>query len=163
MANRIRVCGWSLLPGAAGILSLALALGSLEARSAQPGYPASNPTAPHVTGIDWRTSPLDLSLRGLNGERFRFRCPPGRVAAGQVIGSGPYTDGSSICACAVHAGAIRPANGGEVTVEIVPGQSRYAGSLRHFVQSESYEAFWSGSFLVITDANAQAAGHARTS
>ena len=33
--------------------------------------------APVVHDVDWRTSPLDLNLRGLNGERFRFRCPPG--------------------------------------------------------------------------------------
>ncbi len=33
--------------------------------------------APAVHELDWRTSPLDLNLRGLNGERFRFHCPPG--------------------------------------------------------------------------------------
>jgi hypothetical protein len=101
--------------------------------------------------IDWRTSPLDLNLRGANGGRFRFRCPPGKPSAGQVVGSGPYTDGSSICASAAHAGAIRAADGGAVTIELRPGQSHFTGSLRHYVQSESYDAFWSGSFVVITD------------
>ena len=37
---------------------------------------------PAVHDIDWRSSPLDLNLRGLNGERFRFRCPPGKPAPG---------------------------------------------------------------------------------
>jgi hypothetical protein len=101
--------------------------------------------------IDWHTSPLDLNLRGANGERFRFRCPPGKPYAGQVIGSGPYTDGSSICAAAAHAGAIRAADGGAVIIELRPGQSHYGGSLSHYIQSESYDAFWSGSFLVITE------------
>lgn len=105
--------------------------------------------APAVHEVDWRSSPLDLNLRGFNGERFRFRCPPGKPAPGQVIGSGPYTDGSSICAAAVHAGVFRAASGGLVTIEMRPGQTHYVGSVSHYVQSESYEQFWSGSFLVI--------------
>ena len=105
--------------------------------------------APAVHEVDWRTSPLDLNLRGLNGERFSFRCPTGKAASGQVIGSGPYTDGSSICAAGVHAGVIRAASGGLVTIEMRPGEGHYAASLSHYVQSEAYDKFWSGSFLVI--------------
>lgn len=105
--------------------------------------------APAVHEVDWHTSPLDLNLRGFNGERFRFRCPPGKAAAGQVIGSGPYTDGSSICAAGVHAGVIRAASGGLVTIEMRPGEAHYAASSSHYVQSEAYDKFWSGSFLVI--------------
>jgi LCCL domain len=104
---------------------------------------------PAVHDVDWGTSPLDLNLRGLNGERFRFHCPPGTPRPGQVIGSGPYTDGSSICAAAVHAGVINAASGGVVTIEIRPGEAHYAASSSHFIQSEGYERFWSGSFLVI--------------
>jgi LCCL domain len=104
---------------------------------------------PAVHEVDWRTSPLDLNLRGLNGERFRFRCSPGKAVAAQVIGSGPYTDGSSICAAGVHAGVIRAAVGGLVTIEVRPGDAHYTASLGHFLQSEAYEKFWSGSFLVI--------------
>lgn len=105
--------------------------------------------APAVHEVDWRTSPLDLNLRGYNGERFRFHCPPGKPVPGQVIGSGPYTDGSSICAAAAHAGVIRAASGGLVTIEVRPGQRHYVGSVSHYVESEGYEQFWSGSFLVI--------------
>lgn len=113
--------------------------------------------APAVHEIDWRSSPLDLNLRGLDGERFRFHCAPGKPLPGQVLGSGPYTDGSSICAAGVHAGVIRAASGGFVTIELRPGQKHYLGSLRHYVQSESYEPYWSGSFLVVApDASAQA-------
>lgn len=104
---------------------------------------------PAVHEVDWRTSPLDLNLRGLNGERFRFHCPSGKPRPGQVIGSGPYTDGSSICAAAVHAGVINPASGGVVTIEVRPGEAHYQASWSHFIQSESYERFWSGSFLII--------------
>jgi hypothetical protein len=104
---------------------------------------------PAVHEIDWRTSPLDLNLRGLNGERFRFHCPSGKAQPGQVVGKGPYTDGSSICAAAVHAGVIRAASGGLVTIELRPGEANYEASLSHFIQSEAYEEYWSGSFLVI--------------
>jgi LCCL domain len=120
--------------------------GVMFAGPAAAAVPAPLPT---VHEVDWRTSPLDLNLRGLNGERFRFRCPPGKAVAGQVIGSGPYTDGSSICAAGVHAGAIRAAAGGLVTIEVRPGEAHYSASLSHFLQSEAYEKFWSGSFLVI--------------
>jgi hypothetical protein len=106
--------------------------------------------APAVLEVDWHTSPLDLNLRGFNGERFRFRCPAGKTAPGQVIGSGPYTDGSSICAAGVHAGVIRAARGGLVTIEMRPGEAHYSASWSHYVQSESYDGFWSGSFLVIS-------------
>jgi hypothetical protein len=119
------------------------------------GAAATLAPTPAVHEIDWRTSPLDLNLRGLNGERFRFRCPPGKTAAGQVVGSGPYTDGSSICAAGVHAGVIGAASGGLVTIEMRPGEAHYAASLSHYVQSEAYDKFWSGSFLVISPGAAE--------
>jgi len=106
-----------------------------------------------VTQIDWRTSPLDLNLRGLNGERFRFLCPPGKAPAGQPVGSGPYTDGSSICAAAAHAGVLRPSVGGNVLIEIRAGQTHFASSLSNYIQSSGYEAYWDGSFVVIREAS----------
>ena len=127
-------------------LAPVLGLGVLCGASLAAATPAP---APAVHEVDWRTSPLDLNLRGFNGERFRFRCPPGKAVSGQVIGSGPYTDGSSICAAAVHAGVIRAASGGFVTIEVRPGEAHYSATLMHYVQSEAYEQFWSGSFLVV--------------
>jgi hypothetical protein len=115
------------------------------------GWAAS---APHsVSQIDWRTSPLDLNLRGLNGERFRFLCPPGKAPAGQPVGSGPYTDGSSICAAAAHAGVLHPSAGGNVLIEIRAGQTHFAGSLSNYIQSSGYEAYWNGSFVVVREAS----------
>ena len=124
------------------IYALLLLLATAGAAVAQPLAPA-----PAVHDIDWRSSPLDLNLRGLNGERFRFRCLPGKPAAGQVVGSGPYTDGSSICAAAVHAGLLRAAVGGEVTIEIRPGAAHYLGSEAHYMRSASLDSYWSGSFV----------------
>jgi LCCL domain len=122
--------------------------------AAYPAFGTTPAPVPAVHDVDWRTSPLDLNLRGFNGERFRFRCLPGKAVAGQVIGSGPYTDGSSICAAGIHAGVIHAAAGGLVTIEIRPGEAHYTASLNHFVQSEGYDKFWSGSFLVIPQATA---------
>ena len=133
--DRVGCIGWLALP--------------LTALLSMPATVTTPSPAPAVHDIDWGTSPLDLNLRGFNGERFRFRCPPGKAAPGQVIGSGPYTDGSSICAAAVHAGAIRAASGGLVTIEMRPGEAHYYASLSHYVQSLNYDRFWSGSFLVI--------------
>jgi LCCL domain len=137
-----RQCGW--------VERLArLGIGLAAILSTAPGATATFEPAPAVHEVDWRTSPLDLNLRGYNGERFRFRCPPGKTQPGQVTGSGPYTDGSSICAAGVHAGVIRTASGGLVTIEVRPGEAHYEASWSHYVHSESYENFWSGSFLVI--------------
>jgi hypothetical protein len=112
---------------------------------------ASEPPAPHAPSgeIDWQTSPLDLDLRGMNGERYAFRCPPGKPMPSRVTGSGPYADDSSICTAAVHAGAIRAKDGGKVVIEIRPGQSAYAGSERNYLRSADYDHAWSGSFVVL--------------
>ena len=99
--------------------------------------------------IDWQTSPLDLDLRGMNGERYVFACPPGKPGANRVAGSGPYADDSSICGAAVHAGVLRARTGGAVTIEIRPGETRYAGSEHNYVKSVAYEHGWSGSFVVV--------------
>jgi len=102
-----------------------------------------------ATEIDWQTSPLDLDLRGMNGERYRFHCPPGKPLPSRVIGSGPYTDDSSICSAAVHAGVIGAKDGGDVTIEIRPGEARYAASERNYIRSAAYDRAWSGSFVVV--------------
>jgi len=113
---------------------------------------ASTPTmaaADGIRDIDWRTSPLDLNLRGLNGERFRFRCPPGKPVPDLVVGSHPYADSSSICTAAVHAGLVHASAGGVVTIEIEPGRKGYHGTTSHYVTSKSYGGPWGGSFVML--------------
>jgi hypothetical protein len=108
--------------------------------------------------IDWQTSPLDLDLRGMNGERYAFACPAGKPQPARVTGSGPYTDDSSICTAAVHAGALHARDGGFVTIEIRPGEARYAGSERHYIHTSGTTGAWSGSFVVL-DATAPVTAH----
>jgi hypothetical protein len=103
--------------------------------------------------IDWRTSPLDLNLRGMNGKRYQFRCPAGKATPDSVSGMGLYTDGSSICAAAAHAGAIDAQRGGLVTIQILPGQNGYRGSTQNFIRSDDYPQAWGGSFAVLSAAD----------
>ena len=133
------------IPPSVLLLAVVLAIAMQEASAAPHSTRASHASA----DIDWQTSPLDLDLRGMNGERYAFRCPPGKPMPSRVSGSGPYTDDSSICTAAVHAGAIHAKDGGDVTIEIRPGQARYAGSDRNYIKSGDYERTWDGSFVVL--------------
>jgi hypothetical protein len=82
--------------------------------------------------------------RGQNGTSFVHECPPGG-APGSVWGSGPYTDDSSICTAAVHAGRIQLASGGPVTVFIHPGRSSYTGSEANGITTRNFGSY-PGSF-----------------
>src|SRR5689334_20215177 len=88
-----------------------------------------------------------VSLRGKNATRSSVDCPA-RGTLRSVWGAGPYTDDSSICSAAVHAGLIQVAGGGRVTFEIRPGQASYPGTTQHGVTSASW-ASWHGSFAIV--------------
>ncbi len=94
--------------------------------------------------ITWGTNAVEL--RGKNGQRFTYTCPSG--SGGSVWGTDIYTDDSSICNAALHAGLINSGSGGTVTIEIRPGQQSYTGSSRNGVGSASYAA-WYGSYVFI--------------
>jgi hypothetical protein len=106
-------------------------------------------SGPQARRIDWQASPLDLNLRGMDGSRYRFDCPPGKPMPDLVTGTGIYTDASSICSAAVHAGAIDAQRGGQVVIQILAGQARYQGSTQNFVHSHDYPRPWGGSFAVL--------------
>jgi hypothetical protein len=103
-----------------------------------------------LAAIDWRTSPLDLNLRGMDGKSYLFRCPAGKPLPASVTGSGPYTDASSICAAAAHAGAINAQRGGMVMIQILPGRNNYFGTTQNFIHSTDYAHPWAGSFEVLS-------------
>lgn len=99
------------------------------------------------TAIDWTTQ-ADPH-RGANGTRLTLACPSGGVLSDRVWGTDLYTDDSSVCTAAVHAGLITSAKGGTVTIEIRPGAAAYTGSTRHGAISEDYGQ-WLGSFAFVT-------------
>lgn len=86
-----------------------------------------------------------MSDRGLTGRRRSCRCSAATTQQGAVWGSDVYTDDSSLCRAAVHAGAIA-VTGGTITYEIRAGQSSYAGSERYGTTTSSWGA-WGGSFV----------------
>lgn len=90
------------------------------------------------------------SLRGRNNQRFTYSCPAGGPASGRVWGTDVYTDDSSICTAAVHAGAITIAAGGTVTIEMRPAETSYRGSVRNGIASKSYGAY-AGSFVIVSN------------
>jgi LCCL domain len=95
--------------------------------------------------IDWRENASNL--RGRLNQNFTFTCSP-NGAVGSVWGTGIYTDDSSICSAAVHAGLITTKNGGRVTIRIRPGVGFYNGTNRNGVSSQRY-GNWKGSFIFI--------------
>ncbi len=99
-----------------------------------------------VEEIDW-VKQAD-GWRGKNGQRFTLRCKPGGAVSNRVWGSDVYTDDSSICSTAVHAGLIDATSGGVVTIEIRPGQDRYVSTTRYGITSREYGS-WSGSFIFL--------------
>ena len=108
----------------------------------EPARPASGAL------IAWDADAMDL--RGWNGTVVTFWCPANGEPS-SLWGTGVYTDDSSICTAAVHAGLITFEDGGEVTIEIAPGFDEYPGSDRHGVESGDWES-WSGSFTFVSAA-----------
>ncbi len=113
--------------------------------SASPPVPSTPVASPSTSAVDWGTQANHLKLGP--GKSMLVTCP----AKGQIVprlwGTDIYTDDSSICTAAVHAGLINTASGGAVQVEGLAGQSSYRDSQRNGVSSRSYGA-WSGSFTV---------------
>ena len=93
---------------------------------------------PGFEWIDWRTDASDM--RGWDGFHATFACPAGGQAR-TVWGSETYTDDSSVCTAAVHQGFITFAEGGVVTVEIMPGQLEYASEIRNGVETRSFGSY----------------------
>lgn len=108
--------------------------GSFEFPDAEPLDVAST--------IDWGRNAGFYSDR--DETEFTVECEEGGTP-GSVWGTGTYTDDSSICTAAVHAGLITLADGGEVTFRLVEGQESYAGSSANGVDSTDY-GHWGASF-----------------
>ena len=97
----------------------------------------------NMGGAGWTVTAS--AQRARSGERFAYVCPPGGTP-GSPWGTDTYTDDSSVCSAAVHAGLITAATGGTVTIEVRPGLSAYTGSARNGVTTRSYGGF-GGSFV----------------
>jgi ABC-type transport system substrate-binding protein len=85
--------------------------------------------------------------RGQDGEQFDYECPPNGEPR-TVWGTDIYTDDSSVCTAAVHVGVITLEDGGDVTIEIRPGEDSYDGSERNGITTLDYPS-WGGSFEIV--------------
>ena len=98
---------------------------------------------PAGSGSPW-TAKADHH-RGENGQHYKYFCPAGGSLAG-TWGTDIYTDDSSVCTAAVHAGLIVQNTGGYVVIEIRPGRQSYTASVRNGVRTGPY-GNWDGSFI----------------
>ncbi len=89
--------------------------------------------------------PANLTAyRGQNGYQLSCRCSASMAGGGSVWGTDVYTDDSTLCRAAVHAGRITT-SGGAIRAVISGGRSSYTGSTRNGVTSASWGS-WSGSY-----------------
>lgn len=95
----------------------------------------------------WGDNAVDY--RGNIGTRYVYVCPPNpsKSGVGMVWGTDTYSDDSSVCAAAVHAGKITFA-GGSATIEMRRGLDSYTGSIRNGVATQDWPS-WHGSFVVL--------------
>ncbi len=85
--------------------------------------------------------------RGDIGQKFSYDCPPNGTPS-LIWGTGLYTDDSSVCTAAVHAGLITFEQGGIVTIKVRPSDKEYQGSVQNHVVSGSW-AIASGSYVFV--------------
>lgn len=89
--------------------------------------------------------PSDLvAYRGQNGRVITCGCPSTATGIGSLWGTNIYTDDSTLCRAAVHAGRITT-SGGSIRAVISAGRSSYTGSTRNGVTSSSWGS-WGGSY-----------------
>ena len=84
--------------------------------------------------------PVRLSVNPNLPTPFTCTCDADAIREGSVWGTENYTDDSSLCRAAVHAGVI-PTGGGRVTVLRTAGRPLYTSSNRNGVESHDYGAY----------------------
>ena len=121
----------------------------VPAPEAPPAVAAPEPQAPPTAPMTWQTRLNDLlDSNGQpypEGAQVTVACPPGGLPA-TVWGTDVYTDDSSICNAAVHAGLITYAAGGVVTLEARGAGEQFPGSTRNGVTTSNWGS-WGRSFV----------------
>ena len=80
----------------------------------------------------------DLCPATMPSSASQLECScPATAGGASVWGTDFYTDDSSLCHAAVHAGAI-PATGGTIRVRAMPGRDYYSGSRRNGISTGDY-------------------------
>lgn len=101
--------------------------------------------------IQCNTSPRTIGSTATRpGAVINLVCPA-NCTKESVWGTGRYTDDSSICVAAIHAGALTP-EGGLTRIFAAPGQARYVGSEQNGISTSPWGPH-PGSFLFASALN----------
>ncbi len=98
-----------------------------------------------VTDLECGTSTYGFNYTEDKIEVYVVNCPICQGAEGSVWGTDIYTDDSSVCLAAAHAGTIDLEIGGLLLVTMGDGLEKYIGSEANGVTSRDYGA-WGASF-----------------
>ena len=138
------------------VLGVVVAVSACSAPAAATPDPTADPTvaATEAPASAPATDPWSVNAvehRAQVGEQFTYDCPAADESRTDTVwGTDVYTDDSSVCTAAVHTGVITVEDGGEVTIEIAPGEDSYEGTEQNGIESSPYGP-WGGSFVVVTD------------
>ena len=95
-----------------------------------------------ITSVEAKCDILgsDQRFTGPSGKKIRVHCPKGCLKSplGNVFGTNFYTDDSSVCKAALHAGVIRDETGGDVILIIANGEENYQSSYQNGVQAAAH-------------------------
>jgi len=97
-----------------------------------------------ILEMDYDTSRLQ-EYRGRNGLQLSFSCPPG-IPNRNVWGTKIYTDDSSVCKAAIHAGVLTSDVGGTGIIEVYPGIDNYESTTANGWTTIAY-GYYEGSFF----------------
>lgn len=83
------------------------------------------------------------------GKTYACSCPPSALAdssAGAVYGTLVYAYDSNICAAAVHAGALKAATAGRVSLQMIDSPPVFKGTTQNGVKSEVWASASTAAF-----------------
>jgi LCCL domain len=120
-------------------LTLAISLFACQTAAGQtPKAPLAAATVAAPIALDIGDCP-DIAGGFEIGKTYACACPPSASAdapAGSVYGTLVYAYDSNICAAAVHAGVLKAATSGRVSVEMVDSPPVFKGTTQNGVKSE---------------------------
>ena len=114
---------------------------------------AAQPTFAQSRSLGITATQNASAYRQEAGKRVTLVCPPSDGKSASVYGTDVYTDDSSICASAIHAGVLKPQQAGVVSIDLVQGSQEFRGSQRNGVTSRNYGR-WDYAFKFASDAAA---------
>jgi hypothetical protein len=130
-------------------IAAATALFVCEAAVGQaPNAPSAAPAMAAPAALDVGDCP-DTASGFEIGKTYACACPPSASAdapAGAVYGTLVYAYDSNICSAAVHAGALKAATAGRVSVQMIDSPPVFRGTTQNEVKSEVWASSTAAAF-----------------